>query len=319
MSKENFFHDHGYKYLFSNPTLVRYLITTFVKEDWVKDIDFTRMEKLDKEFIDEEYDRRESDIIYKVSFQGKEAYIFLLIEFQSYVDRFMALRVLHYICKFYLDLLELHKYKTLPPVFPVVLYNGNERWSAPAEIEDLIENVKGLEGYVPKFKYCKIAENEYSKQELEKVKNLISALFYIENSSAEEIQKALGQIVDIIASEKDKSAVKRFIIWFKNLAERKQLKGEHGEDYTFYNPLEVKNMLSATLDKIRIKEREEGREKGRKEEVIGLLKIYLMARFNEAPEEIMEQLRVREDIQELENLASKIYQCQSLEEIAKVL
>jgi uncharacterized protein YlbG (UPF0298 family) len=75
MSKESFFHDHGYKYLFSNPTLVRYLITTFVKEDWVKGIDFTRMEKLDKEFIGEEYDRRESDIIYKVSFQGKEAII----------------------------------------------------------------------------------------------------------------------------------------------------------------------------------------------------------------------------------------------------
>ena len=78
-------------------------------------------------------------------------------------------------------------------------------------------------------------------------------------------------------------------------------------------------MLSATLDKIRIKGREEGREEGRKEEVLGLLKIYLMARFNEAPEEIMEKLKMREDIQELESLAAKIYQCQSLEEITRVL
>jgi len=54
-----------------------------------------------------------------------------------------------------------------------------------------------------------------------------------------------------------------------------------------------REMLSATLDKIRIKEREEGREEGRKEEVIGLLKIYLLARFTEAPEEIMEALRMR--------------------------
>jgi hypothetical protein len=70
-------------------------------------------------------------------------------------------------------------------------------------------------------------------------------------------------------------------------------------------------MLSATLDKIR--------EEGRKEEVIGLLKIYLLARFTEAPEEIMEALRMRENIQELESLAEKIYQCQNLEEITKVL
>jgi len=112
MDKKSFFHDHGYKYLFSNPTLVRYLITGFVKEEWVKDVDFTRMEKLDKEFISEEYQKRESDIIYKVRYQGSEAYIFLLIEFQSTVDRFMALRVLHYICKLYLDILERNKYTT---------------------------------------------------------------------------------------------------------------------------------------------------------------------------------------------------------------
>ena len=196
-------------------------------------------------------------------------------------------------------------------------------WSAPVEVKELIEDVKGLERYVPKFKYCKIAENEFSQQELEKVKNLISALFYIENSTAEEIQKALDRIVDIIASEQDKAAAKRFITWFKNLAERKQLKDEQGEDYTFFNPLEVKNMLSATLEKIRKKEREEGIEKGiekgRREEIIGLLKIYLIARFAEAPEGIMGKLRDREDIQELENLASKIYQCQSLEEIIDTL
>jgi len=78
-------------------------------------------------------------------------------------------------------------------------------------------------------------------------------------------------------------------------------------------------MLSATLDKIRLKEREEGKREGRREEIIDLLKIYLMARFMKAPEEILEKLREREDIQELESLASKIYQCQSLDEIAGLL
>ena len=144
-----------------------------------------------------------------------------------------------------------------------------------------------------------------------------------ENSSSEEIQKALDQIVDIIVSEQDKTAVRRFVTWLKNLVERKQLKDEQGEEYLLYNPWEVKSMLSATLDKIRLKEREEGkregREEGRKEEIIDLLKIYLMARFMKAPEEILEKLREREDIQELESLASRIYQCQSLEEIAGLL
>ncbi|MEW5802894.1 MAG: hypothetical protein AB1847_12415 [bacterium] len=65
---------NGYGHV-SQPTLVRYLITSFVQEDWVKEIDFTRMEKLDKEFIGEEYQKRESDIIYRVSYRGSDAYL----------------------------------------------------------------------------------------------------------------------------------------------------------------------------------------------------------------------------------------------------
>jgi flagellar biosynthesis/type III secretory pathway protein FliH len=360
MAKESFFHDHGYKYLFSNPTLVRYLITSFVKEEWVKEIDFTRMEKLDKEFIGEEYQSRESDIIYRVDYQGSEAYLFLLIEFQSSVDRFMALRTLHYVCQFYLDILERKNYTFLPPVFPVVLYNGEEKWTAPVEFRELIEEGeagkegeeeegeeagrrKGLDAYIPKFRYCRIAENEFPKTSLRKLKNLASALFYIENSSSDEVVKAINEIIEIVMNEQDKKAVHRFIIWFRNLVERKRLKDDEGEDYRIYNPEEVRNMLTATLEKLReegIKEGiekgiEKGRkegieegiekgiargiEKGKKEELVELIRIYLITRFDKAPAALLESLKKVEDIHELERLAPLIYRCQNLEEIESLL
>jgi predicted transposase/invertase (TIGR01784 family) len=329
MDKKSFFHDHGYKYLFSNPTMVKYLVTSFVKEDWVKEVDFTRMEKLGKEFIGEEYDKRESDIIYKVSYQGSEAYIYLLIEFQSTVDRYMALRVLQYICKFYLDLVEVHKYRFLPPVFPVVLYNGDEKWTAPLEFNDLIEGERqqGLETYIPKFRYYKIAENEFPKKVLMELNNLVSALFYIENSSAEEFDAAVYQSLEIIVNEEDRSAANRFSAWIRNLAERKKLKDDQGEDYRIINPWEVKNMLSTTLEKIRGNAREEGVRKGKeegikegKEEGIReLIKMYLITRFGNAPESFLEELNKIEDIQALEGLALKVYQCQSIDEVINLL
>jgi len=321
--------------------MVKYLVTSFVKEDWVKEVDFTRMKKLGKEFIGEEYDKRETDVIYKVSYQGSEAYIYLLIEFQSTVDRYMALRVLQYICKFYLDLVEMHKYKFLPPVFPVVLYNGDKKWTAPLEFSDLIEG-EGLETYIPRFRYYKIAENEFPKKVLFELNNLVSALFYIENSSAEEFEKAFYQIMEIIIKEKDRPAVNRFMAWIENLAERKQLKDDQGEDYRIINPWEVKNMLSTTLEKIRenareegIREgknmlsttlekirgnaREEGVRKGKEEEVRELIKMYLKTRFGNAPEGFLEQLNKTEDIPALESLALKVYQCQSLDEVVNLL
>lgn len=98
-------HDSGYKKLFSNKVIFRQLIETFVNEDWVKDLDFESCEPVDKSFISDHYKETGSDIIYKLKLKEKEVYIFILIEFQSKVERFMALRVLNYITNFYTDYL----------------------------------------------------------------------------------------------------------------------------------------------------------------------------------------------------------------------
>ena len=42
-------HDVGYKYLFSNCTIFRQLLETFVPEAWVREADFEAAETLDKE------------------------------------------------------------------------------------------------------------------------------------------------------------------------------------------------------------------------------------------------------------------------------
>ena len=128
-------HDSGYKRLrpdlsgtlFSNQTIFRQLLTTFVKEDWVDDLDFGSCQTIDKSFISQHYKETESDLLYKVGLKAREIYIYILIEFQSTVDDFMALRVLNYITNFYMDYLTSNKgVKKLPAVFPIVLYRGGK-------------------------------------------------------------------------------------------------------------------------------------------------------------------------------------------------
>jgi hypothetical protein len=52
-------HDKGYKKSFSNKIIFRQLIETFVKEGWVKDLDFENCETIDKTFISEHYKETE--------------------------------------------------------------------------------------------------------------------------------------------------------------------------------------------------------------------------------------------------------------------
>jgi hypothetical protein len=186
-------HDQWYKKLFSNANLVRELLTSFVNEDFVSELDFSSLSRVDKSFISDEYKERESDVIYQVRYRRRRAYIYLLVEFQSRVDRFMALRMLSYVTQFYLMLVEGKRVRRLPPVFPILLYNGDRKWNAPISLKELVE--PPLPGnYVPEFHYYKIAENEFSKRELVSIRNAVSALFWVENSSIEEIQRNVSII-----------------------------------------------------------------------------------------------------------------------------
>ena len=70
----------------------------------------------------------------------------------------MAVRVLQYVLSFYQDLLKQKKLKHLPPVFPIVLYSGNRKWTAPLNLEELIQTpLDTVKPYIPRFRYYRIA------------------------------------------------------------------------------------------------------------------------------------------------------------------
>ncbi|HUT78634.1 MAG TPA: Rpn family recombination-promoting nuclease/putative transposase, partial [Polyangia bacterium] len=134
-------HDHGYKLIFSHPEVVRDLLRGFVHEEWVKRLDFDTLERVNKSFVAENLRERENDILWRVRFGGEWLYVYVLLEFQSTVDRFMALRVLAYLALLYQDLVhsrQIGEGGLLPPVLPLVLYNGDRPWNADVEIGDLV-------------------------------------------------------------------------------------------------------------------------------------------------------------------------------------
>jgi len=112
-----------------------------------------------KSFITDRFKEKESNLIYKIKYRDENLYIFLLIKLQSTVDKFMSLRILRYICGLY-EFLVKQKVKLLPPVFPVFLYNGDPKWTAPVNIKDLIAHtIPGQ--FIPDFRYYPIHENKY--------------------------------------------------------------------------------------------------------------------------------------------------------------
>ena len=209
-----FEHDRRYKRIFSYPYFLQKLLESFVHESFIKNLDFSTLKRVDKSFINSDFQEKESDLIFTIQFKKKTIYIFLLLEFQSTVDKMMTVRFLRYIMELYESFRKIPETGLFPAVFPVLLYSGDTLWTAKEEISSLIE--KSIpKRYIPMFRYYPIFENKIPKQSLEKIQNAVSAIFYIENSSPQELEQEIDILMDIIKDE-DLSVVKELAGWFNN-------------------------------------------------------------------------------------------------------
>ena len=134
----------------------------------------------------------------------------------------MAVRIMTYVGLLYQDLVRSEAVKTnepLPPVLPIVLYNGDPRWQAPADIADLITPVPGgLERYLPHLHYLLLDEGSYHDHELASLRNLTAALFRLENSrTPEDVQQVLQALIDWLQSSEQDHLRRAFTIWLKKV------------------------------------------------------------------------------------------------------
>src|SRR5688572_30499423 len=99
-------HDGDYKDLFSHPQMVRDLLSGFVPGQWIERLDFTTLARINASYVSDKGHARHDDMVWKVRLADEWMYVYVLLEFQSEPDRWMALRLLVYIGLLYQDLIK---------------------------------------------------------------------------------------------------------------------------------------------------------------------------------------------------------------------
>jgi len=252
--------------------MVEDLLRGFISKKWVDEIDFDTLEKTGGNFVSDDLRHREDDIIWKVRWRNTNEwlYIYLLIEFQSSVDRFMAVRIMVYIGLLYQDLIKskaIAENGKLPPVLPLVLYNGEVSWYAAREISELIAPFPfGVKKYCPHLQYLVIDErHDYTDEQLtEKLENLAAVLFRLEKSRTKsDTQQALVVLKEWLKGAPP-SLILAFRTWFRRVKLPRHLPGVVLPE--LIDLQEVENMLATADDWL-----EQSKEEGRKEVLIRLL------------------------------------------------
>ena len=196
-------HDAAYKLLFSRPRMVRDLLDGFAARAWSSVLDFESLAPLPASFVGRELQQRHGDLIWRVRFRDDRwLYLVLLLEFQATVEQAMAVRILEYTALLYRRLVAdgvLREHGALPPVLPVVLYNGRRRWTAPVEVTSLLAAGSAvLAPYQPSQRYYVLDVARVPDADLP-AGNLVSALIGLEKTrDAAGLREALKVLSDLL-------------------------------------------------------------------------------------------------------------------------
>ncbi len=222
-------HDSGYRLLYSHRRLVADLLQGFVDEPWVQEIEWSTLQLEDSQHVGSRLAQRRNDLVWRMSIKdGRPLFVYLMLEFQSTVDRHMAVRLLSYLGLFYEQLLRsgsLQGHK-LPVVVPVVLYNGGSAWSAELDVRELVEEVPGgLAEYHPRLRY-KVIEARSCVELEDSRENLSDVMFRLERAQTEaDAKRAVALLQEWLAAGEHATLRRDFSQWITQVVLSARLPG----------------------------------------------------------------------------------------------
>jgi hypothetical protein len=313
-------HDESYRLLFSSPRMVEDLLRGFVAEPWVDELDFATLAPVETRLVSGRLRRREADLLWRVAWRGEPRrwlYVYLLLEFQSTVDRWMAVRMLGYVALLYQDLIrrgELTEAGELPPVVPVVLYNGRRAWEAAREVADLIAaGPAELAAHRPRLGYLLLDEGRLPAGALAAGGNLAAALFRLEWAPGlEQMREEMVALAARLAGPGDGELRRAFAAWLGQVLLPARLAGAGVPER--WEPPEDPTMLQETVNKWVQELLEEGRQEGRREGEAAVLLRLLERRFPCLPKEVHERIEAA-GTDQLLRWAERVLAARSLDEV----
>jgi predicted transposase/invertase (TIGR01784 family) len=153
-------HDLFARFAFGHPERAEAELRAVLPPELAAQVDWTCLQREPSSVVDPELREHQSDLLFSARLHGGEPLLlYFLLEHQSSVDRWMALRMLRYVLRQLEQWRHQHPdSQALPVVIPVVMYHGLEGgWTAVRRVEELFqlpgEALEQWRALVPHFEY----------------------------------------------------------------------------------------------------------------------------------------------------------------------
>ena len=308
---------------FSDPNHARAMLEGLLPAKIVDHLDMATLEMTREHLVDERLRKVEVDLLYRVKLKdGREAFIYILLEHQSTYDKHMPWRLLKYVVRIWDGWERKHEgWERLPPVVPVVLSHVPGGWRGESELLELIDGpeelLQVLAPYLPSFRPVLVDLSTIPDEALEQLRGSALTrlvLLLVKHIRDGDVQERLPQwgatFVEVLQGS-GMEALLRVLKYIVDCVEDLEPEGlEWLEQEPEIPATEVLMTLGERL-------REEGRKEGRKEGLEkgrSLLRKQLRLRFGALPSWAEARLG-RVGLDELEELGERVLTAKTLEEV----
>ena len=183
-------HDKLFKQAFSRQEMAVDFFRNYLPADIHARIDWETLHLQPGTFTDEALRGSESDLLYTVKIDNHPTLLYCLFEHQSSPDPWMPLRLLRYIIGIWDQFRKQSKKATkLPPILPIILYQGGDTWTCDASLSSLIDIPAGLDIYQPDFQHLLVDLNQIASENIQGQPSLRTILLALKTSRDQNKQK----------------------------------------------------------------------------------------------------------------------------------
>jgi len=137
-------HDLFFKQAMSEKQVAREFFESHLPGNLLAVINLNTLELQPGSFIDDHRKETIADMLFRADIEGKEAYLYLLVEHQSKPDKLMPFRILRYTYNIISKHLNDTKDDKIPLVYPLVVYHGTTPWRYSTDIKTLVDAPREL-------------------------------------------------------------------------------------------------------------------------------------------------------------------------------